>query len=47
MDKWDEVFKDKVLTGAIVDRLANRSHLIDMSGESYRIRQTKEWLNQK
>lgn len=44
MDKWDEVFKDKVLTGAIVDRLANRAHLIDMSGDSYRIRQTKEWM---
>lgn len=44
MDKWDEVFKDKILTGAIVDRLANKSHLIDMSGESYRIRQTKEWM---
>lgn len=45
MDKWDEVFNDKVLTGAIVDRLANKSHLIDMSGESYRIRQTKEWMD--
>ena len=45
MDKWDEVFNDKVLTGAIVDCLANKSHLIDMSGESYRIRQTKEWMD--
>lgn len=46
MDKWDEVFKDKVLTGAIVDRLANRAHMIDMSGESYRIKQTMEWLKE-
>lgn len=45
MDKWSEVFKDTVLTGAIVDRLANKAHMIDMSGESYRIRQTKEWMN--
>lgn len=45
MDKWDEVFKDKVLTGAIVDRLANKAHMIDMSGESYRIKQTKDWIN--
>lgn len=44
MDKWTEVFKDTVLTGAIVDRLANRAHMIDMSGESYRIKQTKDWL---
>ena len=45
MDKWSEVFHDTVLTGAIVDRLANRAHMIDMSGESYRIKQTKEWLD--
>lgn len=44
MDKWDEIFNDTVLTGAIVDRLANRAHMIDMSGESYRIKQTKEWI---
>ena len=44
MDSWTEVFKDTVLTGAIVDRLANRAHMIDMSGESYRIKQTKDWL---
>jgi len=45
LDKWDEVFKDKVLTAAIIDRLANKAYLIDMSGESYRIRQTKEWMD--
>ena len=44
MDKWNEVFHDTVLTGAIVDRLANKAHMIDMSGESYRIKQTKDWL---
>ena len=46
IDHWDEVFKDKILTGAIIDRLTNKAHLIDMSGESYRIKQTKEWLNE-
>jgi len=45
MNKWSEVFKDTILTGAIVDRLANKAHMIDMSGSSYRIKQTKEWLN--
>lgn len=44
IDKWVEIFKDKILTGAIIDRLTNKAHLIDMSGESYRIKQTKEWL---
>lgn len=45
LDKWDEVFKDKILTAAIIDRLANKAYLIDMSGESYRIKQTKQWMD--
>jgi len=42
-DKWNEVFRDKVLTGAIVDRLAYKAHMIDMSGDSYRIISTRKW----
>jgi len=43
-ERWVEVFKDPVLTGALVDRLAHRSHVLDMSGDSYRIRETMNWL---
>ena len=43
-DRWQEVFMDPVLTGALVDRLAHRAHVLDMSGDSYRIKDTKEWL---
>lgn len=43
VDKWNEVFHDPVLTTAIVDRLAYKSHLIDMTGESFRVKSTKEW----
>jgi DNA replication protein DnaC len=46
-ERWDEIFKDMVLTGAMVDRLAHKAHVIDMSGESYRIRETKQWIDQK
>jgi len=46
-ERWDEIFKDPVLTGALVDRLAHKSYVIDMSGESYRIRETKQWIEQK
>jgi len=42
-DRWKEVFNDEILTGAIIDRLAYKSHLIDMSGESYRVKTTAEW----
>jgi len=43
-DRWQEVFMDPVLTGALVDRLAHKAHVLDMSGDSYRIKETKEWL---
>ena len=44
-ERWEEVFKDPVLTGAIVDRLAHRAHIMDMSREkSYRMEDSIEWL---
>ena len=43
-ERWTEVFKDPILTGALVDRLAHRSYVLDMSGDSYRIRETMKWL---
>ena len=43
VDKWNEIIHDPVMTTAIVDRLAYRSHLIDMSGESYRVKSTIQW----
>lgn len=42
-DRWNEIFNDQVLTGAMIDRLAYKSHLIDMTGDSYRIIETKKW----
>ena len=46
-ERWEEVFKDPILTGALVDRLAHKSFVVDMSGDSYRIRETKQWLEKK
>ena len=42
-DRWNEIFRDTVLTGALIDRLAYHSHLMDMSGDSYRIMATRKW----
>ena len=43
-ERWEQVFKDSMLTGAIVDRLAHRAHIMDMSREkSYRMEDTVEW----
>lgn len=45
-DRWDEVFNDEVLTGAIVDRIAHKAHVVDMTGESYRVLETEAWIRQ-
>lgn len=45
-DRWNEIFGDPVLTAALVDRLTHKAHLVNMNGESYRIKETKE-INQK
>lgn len=44
-DRWDEIFGDTVLTAAIVDRLTHKAFLIDMSGDSFRIKETRDWMN--
>jgi len=46
-DEWITVFKDPHLTGAIVDRIARKSHVINMSGDSYRFQETITWLKSK
>lgn len=47
-DRWEEIFKDAMLTGALVDRLAYRAHVLDMSRElSYRYEETVSWKNKR
>ena len=41
-----EVFKDEVLTAAIVDRIGHKAHVVDMTGESYRVIETERWLRE-
>jgi len=43
-DRWAEIFGDPVLTAALVDRLTHKAHLVNMNGESYRLRETKEMM---
>jgi len=42
--RWKEIFGDEALTGALLDRLTHHCHIVDMSGDSYRF---KESLKQK
>jgi len=43
-DRWTEIFGDAVLTAAMVDRLTHKSILVDMNGESYRLKETRAQL---
>lgn len=44
-DRWNEVFNDTVLTGALVDRLAYKAHILDISRKtSHRFEETIAWL---
>lgn len=41
---WQDIFHDPVLTAALTDRLTHKSHVLNMNGNSYRLRETEEWL---
>ncbi len=43
-DRWQELFGDPVLTAALVDRLTHKAYCVNMTGESYRYKETKAWL---
>jgi len=44
-ERWGEVFGDTTLTGALVDRLAHKAHILDISREKGgRLEETIEWL---
>ncbi len=43
-DRWEEIFGDPVLTAALVDRITHKAHLVNMNGQSYRLKETKELL---
>jgi DNA replication protein DnaC len=38
--RWKEVFGDEALTGALLDRLTHRCHILEMNGESYRFKES-------
>lgn len=47
-DRWEEIFKDAMLTGAMVDRLAYKAHILDLSRNvSHRYEETVKWQKEK
>lgn len=43
-DEWTEVFGSERLTGALLDRLTHHVHILEMNGESYRLKQSRQRL---
>ncbi|WP_334166575.1 IS21-like element helper ATPase IstB [Phocaeicola paurosaccharolyticus] len=41
-NRWNEIIKDKVLVAAMVDRLTHKAYLINISGQSYRLKETQK-----
>ena len=39
--EWGEVFGDAVVATAILDRLLHHSHVLTITGESYRLREKR------
>ena len=40
-DRWGEIFVDSVMTAG----LTCKSYVVNMNGSSYRMKETKAWLN--
>ena len=40
-ENWTEVMGSERLTGALLDRLTHRVHILEANGESFRLREAK------
>ncbi|MFB4165297.1 IS21-like element helper ATPase IstB, partial [Alteribacillus sp. JSM 102045] len=43
-ERWGEIFQDPVMTAAMIDRLTHQAYIVNMNGNSYRMKETKQWL---
>ena len=41
-DEWTDVFGSERLTGALLDRLTHQVHILEMNGDSYRLKGSRE-----
>ena len=46
-EAWTEVMGSERLTGALLDRLTHRIHILEANGDSYRLRESKRRLRQR
>jgi DNA replication protein DnaC len=43
-DEWTSVFASERLTGALLDRLTHHVHILEMNGESYRLKHSRHHI---
>ena len=41
-DEWTQVFGSERLTGALLDRLTHHVHILEMNGDSYRLKHSRD-----
>ena len=46
-EEWTEVMGSERLTGALLDRLTHRVHILEANGESYRLKESKKRLKRQ
>jgi DNA replication protein DnaC len=46
-ESWTEIFGSERLTGALLDRLTHRVHILEANGPSYRLRESKRRLKKR
>ncbi|MCP4933553.1 MAG: ATP-binding protein [bacterium] len=46
-DEWTETFGTERLTGALLDRLTHHVHILEMNGDSYRLKQSRKLQKKK
>ena len=44
-EEWTEVFGSERLTGALLDRITHHVHILEMNGDSYRLKQSRRKRN--
>ena len=44
-NQWSEIFQEKVMVTAMIDRLTHKAYIVNMVGESYRFKETKKLMN--
>lgn len=46
-ERWGEIIRDKVLVAALVDRITHKAFLVNMNGQSFRVKETENSIRNK